>query len=507
MLFNHESGILLHPTSLPGPYGIGDLGPRAFRWLDFLAEGGLGWWQVLPLGPTGYGDSPYQSFSAFAGNPMLISPEGLLQLGLLTQDDLDDRPDFPDEKVDFGALNSWKADLFLKAVRALKDFSDLQAEFTAFRRKEAGWLEDYALYRAIKSEHGEVAWGDWPADLRDRRPAALQAARGRLAESIEDYAFQQFIFFRQWDALRNRMRELSIRVIGDIPIYVAMDSVDVWANRRFFHLDRQGRPIEVAGVPPDYFSETGQLWGNPLYRWSVHAEQGYAWWLARFRAVLKLVDVVRLDHFRGIAGYWAVPAGEKTAVKGAWIKGPGEHFLNAVWRALGDIPLIAEDLGEITPDVFELRDQFNLPGMKILQFAFDDGVEHQFLPHNYPENCVAYTGTHDNDTTIGWYLTAPEEETAFCREYLNTDGAHIAWNMIHALWASRASLSVAPFQDFLELGTEARMNYPSIPEGNWDWRMAPEALSAPLAERIAALNRENKRSHGLAIPKEQSSRD
>lgn len=493
MLFNHASAILLHPTSLPGPYGIGDLGPQAYRWLDWLAASGTRWWQLLPLGPTGYADSPYASFSAFAGNPMLVSPDLLVQDGLLSDSDLEDLPDFPTHKVDFGAINAWKEGLLDIAFQARTGLKGLMQAFEGFRQAQADWLEEYALFMAIKEEHGNGPWWHWPAALRLRRPKALEATRRQLAERIEEHAFQQFLFFRQWGQLRQRMAELGLSVIGDVPIYVAHDSADLWANPHLFELDRDRNPIAVAGVPPDYFTEKGQLWGNPLYDWEAHANEDYAWWFARLRATLAMVDVVRLDHFRGFYDYWAVPAGAPTAETGDWRFGPADHFFNALRAEFGELPLIAEDLGQINPKVFEMRDRFNLPGMKILQFAFDEDMDDEFLPHNFPENCVAYSGTHDNDTSVGWYATAPPDERAACNEYLHTQGKHIAWDFIRALWASRADLAAAPMQDFLELGTEARMNIPSTVGDNWDWRMEDDALSEDLAARIAALNAENDR--------------
>jgi 4-alpha-glucanotransferase len=493
MLFNHSSAILLHPTSLPGPYGIGDLGPSAYRWLDWQAGSGARWWQMLPLGPTGYADSPYASFSAFAGNPMLISPDLLVQQGLLNEADVAEHPDFPDHKVDYGAANAWKENLLSRAFEAAGADPALQADFTAFRQQERGWLEDYALFMALKDQHDMRPWWQWDEALRNRQQSALKAFSAEHRVRIDRHAFLQFIFFQQWEQLRQRMAELDIRVIGDVPIYVARDSVDLWANPHLFELDEERNPSAVAGVPPDYFSETGQLWGNPLYDWAAHAEEGYAWWFARLRAVLKLVDVVRLDHFRGFYDYWAVPAGAEDAVNGEWRQGPADRFFKALREEFGELPLIAEDLGEINPEVFKLRDRFNLPGMKILQFAFDGGIENDFLPHNYPENCVAYSGTHDNDTSVGWYAKAAPQERAFCNEYLHTNGEHIAWRFIETLWASRADLVAAPMQDFLELGSHARMNIPSTIGGNWAWRLRAEDLSDELAHQIAILNEQNTR--------------
>ncbi len=365
-------------------------------------------------------------------------------------------------------------------------------DFDIFCAKNADWLEDYALFMAIKESHGGGSWAGWSAPLRHRDKAALTEARESLKHAISRFTFYQFIFFRQWDKLHAYANEHGVRIIGDIPIFVAYDSADVWGNPDLFYLDDEGMPTLVAGVPPDYFSPTGQLWGNPLYRWDVHKARGYKWWQARFRAILQMVDIVRLDHFRGFAGYWEIPAGSLTAEEGRWVPGPGADFFDALRADLGDLPIIAEDLGEITPDVIELRDQFNLPGMKILQFAFT-GPENPFLPHYYPQNCVAYTGTHDNDTARGWYESASEHERNFARRYLSVDGSDIAWDLIRAVWASKALFALAPMQDLLSLGSEARMNYPSRATGNWDWRMREDALSDELRGKLRELNSETGR--------------
>lgn len=495
MLFNHRSGILLHISSLPGPYGIGDLGPEAYQWLDFLKAAKVAWWQVLPLGPTGYGDSPYQSYSSFAGNPNLVSPQLLYEEGLIDQEHLDKKPAFSANRVDFNTVIEWKRGLAQVAFMRLKDLPAMHAEFDDFRRQQAEWLDDFALFMTLKAQEDQRPWTLWPAALRDRGPEAIAEAKRSHASTISYYAFQQFLFFRQWTKLRARMKDLGIGLIGDLPIYVAEDSADVWCARHLFELDQQGKPIRIAGVPPDMFSATGQRWGNPLYRWDVHKEQSFAWWLSRLRGVLGLVDVLRLDHFRGFANYYAIPADQPTAEHGAWELGPGEAFFNAVNSKFGGLPLIAEDLGgEGEPLVTSLRDKFKLPGMKLFQFAFDEDMEHKFLPRNYPENCVAYTGTHDNDTTTGWFATAPEVEREFCLRYIKSDGKHIAWDMLRALWASRADLTVAPMQDFLELGTEARMNYPGTPTGNWHWRVNGALLTDELAKKIAELNEQSRRA-------------
>jgi 4-alpha-glucanotransferase len=490
MKFRRTAGILLHPTSLPGKYGIGDIGPQAHLWIDFLAQAGCGLWQVLPLNPTGYGDSPYQSFSAFAGNPYLISPEALLEDGVLDEEDLDSMPDFPENQVDFGPLITWKLQLLDRAYDRFENLSDqsLKDEMILFRKDNAAWLEDFALFMAIKESQGGISWNQWPAPLRSRKPEALEKAKHTLESAIVRQIFRQWLFFRQWDALRARANEKGIQIIGDIPIFVAHDSADVWANTELFFMDNKGNPKVVAGVPPDYFSPTGQLWGNPLYNWEIHAETGYAWWHERFRAVLRTVDIVRLDHFRGFAAYWEIPAGKPTAEIGQWVPGPGQQFMKKLGEALGELPIIAEDLGLITPDVVEMREAFNLPGMKIFQFGFADDPDDPFLPHNYPVNCVAYTGTHDNDTVVGWYQEAPEGERDFCRRYLQSNGSDVAWKMLHHLWGSVAMFTIAPLQDLLSLGTEARMNFPGRPAGNWSWRMLAEDMNENLVERIKELN-------------------
>jgi 4-alpha-glucanotransferase len=490
MSFNRASGVLLHPTSLPGPYGIGDIGPQAYHWIDYLSKTGCSLWQVLPLGPTGYGDSPYQCFSAFAGNYYLISPELLLDEGLLEPDDLIGAEQFPLERVDYGAVIEWKLTLLERAFGRFQTgtFPKLKGELVQFHYKNLAWLPDFSLFMALKDAHGGAPWVSWEPPLRDRNPDALAEAQRHYIHAIQSHMFRQFLFFRQWDALRVRVAAEGIRMIGDIPIFVAHDSADVWANPDLFYLDKAGKPTVVAGVPPDYFSATGQLWGNPLYRWDVHAANGYSWWLERFRAVLKLVDFVRLDHFRGFAGYWEVPGGATTAVKGRWVPGPGKHFFSVVCDSLGNLPIIAEDLGVITPDVVDLRDSFGLPGMKIFQFAFAATPEDPFLPHNYTQNCVVYTGTHDNDTALGWYKRVPDSETHFFRQYVDRDGNNVSWDMIRAVWSSVANFALAPMQDFLSLDNSARMNYPGNPSGNWTWRMSASAMSESLCNRIQTLN-------------------
>lgn len=490
MKFERASGILLHPSSLPGPFGIGDLGPQAHRWVDFLREAGCGLWQVLPLGPTGYGDSPYQSFSSFAGNPYLISPELLLEEGLLHSNDLIESPKFPAERVEFGNLIPWKVGVLDRAFIKFEQSASkaLKSEFEEFRAANSFWLDNFCLFMAIKEANGGGPWVKWPKPLAERDPAALNKAKEDYATAIYRQEFRQFIFHRQWASLRELANQENILIIGDIPIFVAHDSAEVWAHPELFTLDKDGNPEYVAGVPPDYFSKTGQLWGNPLYRWDVHQGEGYQWWLNRLTAVLKLVDIVRLDHFRGFAAYWAVPFSEETAVNGRWVAGPGEDFFAKVEESLGELPIIAEDLGVITPDVVAMRQRFNLPGMRITQFAFTGDPKDPFLPHNHEVNTVVYTGTHDNDTSRGWYERVSEVEKSFYRRYLNRDGREVAWDFIRATWASVAVFALAPMQDFLNLDNRARMNYPGNPSGNWTWRMSDSAMSGGLQERIRELN-------------------
>lgn len=493
MSFSRSSGILLHPTSLPGPYGIGDLGPNIYRWIDFLDRSGTALWQVLPLGPTGYADSPYQCFSAIAGNPYLISPERLVEDGLLIKADLENRPVFSSIQVDYGTLIPWKTDLLQKAYRRHKTSGLLAKEFSAFQEEHKDWLEDFALFMAMKQAHALKPWVEWPHALRDRQPQAMTAFRDtNRAGLIEQHAFDQFLFTRQWTDVKTYANQRNIQIIGDVPIYVAHDSADVWANPSLFQLDQEGQPIVVAGVPPDYFSATGQLWGNPIYKWDLHAKNGFTWWKKRLEMVLSQVDIIRLDHFRGFAGYWEVPGRETTAVNGRWMPGPGAPIFKALKDHLGELPLIAEDLGHITPDVVALREQFRLPGMKIFQFGFEGGYDDPFLPHNYEENFAAYTGTHDNDTSAGWYANASPEDKIFARTYLKLgeqpSGLEFARAMITRLWQSEAVFTITPMQDLLGLGTQARMNYPGTTSGNWQWRMEEVMLSTELQNWLSEIN-------------------
>lgn len=485
-----SSGILLHPTSLPGPYGIGDLGPDAFAWIDTLQKAKQQWWQVLPLTPTGYADSPYQSLSAFAGNPNLISPEMLIQDGLLNQDDLP-QEQFPDGYVDFDSGRV----IALKSL-ALKTAWDhfnrqaaphLHSQFEEFCAKEADWLNTFALFMALKEAHGMVSWLEWEEEYRLRQPGALASAQNQLAARIDEHRFRQFLFARQWQALHEYANAKGVRLIGDVPIFVSADSADVWGNPQYFQLDNQRRPLVVAGVPPDYFSKTGQLWGNPLYDWQALKTDGYRWWIDRMRNVLHQVDVVRIDHFRGFEANWAVPAGSPTAEPGQWVKGPEYDLFDRMLAQLGEAPIIAEDLGVITPEVHALRTRYNFPGMRILQFAFSGAIEKRFLPHNYDVNTVVYTGTHDNDTTVGWYQQSTPADREFMHLYMGTDGSDIAWEMIRLAWSSIAILAIAPMQDILSLGSDARMNLPGVPSGWWRWRLKKEQLTQPILERLKVM--------------------
>jgi 4-alpha-glucanotransferase len=492
MRFPRSSGLLLHPTSLPSPFGIGDFGPHAYAFVDFLVKSQQSIWQVLPLGPTGYGDSPYQSFSAFAGNPLLISPERLVADGYLAADALRDVPAFPSDRVDYGPVIDYKQALLRRA------FAQFQAEgsvaqresFTRFVGAEADWLDDFALFMALKNhhvaKHGGV-WNTWPEAIARREPEAVRAWSSRLREDVEQHRFLQFLFFEQWLALKAYANARNVRIIGDLPIFVAFDSADVWANRDLFYLEDDGAPTVVAGVPPDYFSETGQRWGNPLYRWQRMAERDYDWWKRRLQMVLRMVDVVRIDHFRGFDAYWEIPASEPTAVKGRWVQGPGASLFEALRADLGELPIIAEDLGVITPGVEQLRDRFNFPGMKILQFAFGGERNSSFLPHNYVQNCVVYSGTHDNETTWGWYRNASPDEQDHLRRYVARSGDDVAWDLIRLAWSSVADTAVVPLQDPLELGNEARMNFPSKESGNWQWRFTAQLLTDVIARRLADM--------------------
>ena len=496
MDYPRASGILLHPTSLPGRFGIGDLGEWAYRFVDFLVETEQSIWQVLPIGPTSYGDSPYQSLSTFAGNPLLISLDRLVEEGWLAADDLADVPAFPWDRVDFGPVIDYHNRILTLAYQGFRDgrTAEQQESYEAFCADNAFWLDDFALFRALKTHHGGGPWVEGPTGEALHEADALTAALETHADAVEEARFKQWVFFSQWLALKAYANERSVRLVGDIPIFVAHDSSDVWANRDLYYLDEVGNPTVVAGVPPDYFSETGQRWGNPLYRWDVMQEQNFNWWIRRIGAALKVVDMLRIDHFRGFDAYWEIPATEPTAIVGRWASAPGFNFFTMLRDTLGgDLPIIAEDLGVITPPVRALRDSFGLPGMKVLQFAWGGrGGENSFQPHNHTQNCVVYTGTHDNNTTVGWY-NSPEEVDQSIMHHLGSYVNYIItephWTLIRLALASVASTAVFPMQDLLGLGAEARMNTPGQGAGNWTWRLLPEQFDWAPRERLATLTR------------------
>lgn len=507
-LRRRSSGVLLHLTSLPGPHGIGDLGPEARRAADFLSAAGQRWWQMLPVGPTGAGNSPYSSPSTFAGNPLLISLDDLVQDGLLEVQDLEVSEAFPADKVNFEAVGQFKTERLRKAFAQFtqEKHDKLWAEFQVFYRDHSGWVDDYAFFRVLKAKYGQASWNQWPeeARLRQFRRWGQQSLRS-FGESAFYHQFVQFLFHRQWHRLRDYCSQRGIGLIGDVPIFVAYESADVWAHPELFQLDAQGKPLVVSGVPPDYFSETGQLWGNPHYRWDVLKKNGYSWWIQRLRSTAERFDAVRLDHFIAFQNYWEIPAEAQTAKEGRWVPGPGADFFEKAAVEIKNLELIAEDLGTVTPEVMALRDRFDLPGMRVLQFAFgNDQQAESFLPHHYPRRCIAYTGTHDNDTTVGWYNdpgNAPgsrskeqiEKERHNARVYLKTDGREIHWDMIGAILKSTADTAIVPAQDLLGLGSEARMNRPGIAEGSWQWRLSGGALSGDLAQRLKRLAQDSGR--------------
>lgn len=503
-----SSGLLLHITSLPSRHGIGDLGPEAYQFADFLASAGQTIWQVLPLVPTGYGYSPYAAPSTYAGNPLLISPDRLLEDGWLTRDDIDENVQFDVNSVLYADVSAYKYDLLVKAWERF-DTQSSPAErdkFADWCTHQAAWLEDWALFESIKSDHDEMEWMTWTPELRDRDPRALSDYRAANIDRFRMRMFWQYLFENQWTDLKTYCNDRGIRIFGDLPIYVAQDSADVWSNRRLFTLDETGHATMIAGVPPDYFSETGQRWGNPLYHWDRMKASGYSWWTSRMARILELVDLVRLDHFRGFEAYWEVAASEQTAINGTWQKGPGADLFATLEDNLGSVPLIAENLGVITDGVTQLMERFDYPGMAILQFAFDSDESNGFLPHNYGEPLVAYTGTHDNDTLIGWWTnTASTQDAdqiarakAYCASYLGLEPGkeeeQLPFRAIERLMESEARIVVTPVQDLLGLGAKARMNTPGTTDGNWQWRMAPDTLSQELAGRLADLTHRTKRS-------------
>lgn len=488
MITRRTAGVLLHPTSLPGAFGIGDFGDELVAFLDWVQSAGLHLWQILPLNPPGFGNSPYGCHSSYAGNPLLISPVRLQRNGLLPEKALDDAPDFSADRIDFDAVSEFKNKLLRRSwdhfnERARKRFDYEQKRF----QEDNGWLEDWATYAALKERYGGDPWIEWPHEIAVRDASALAAAKRELAEEIRYHKYIQYLFFRQWAEIRRAADARDIEIMGDVPIYVAADSADVWANRELFQLDDNGAPTVVAGVPPDYFSETGQRWGNPLYRWDKLRETKYRWWVSRVRAALRFADVVRIDHFRGFAAYWEIPASEPTAIRGRWMPGPGRALFDAIRAAIGDLPLVAEDLGHITPEVEELRKAIGVPGMKILQFAFAK-ANSPHLPHMYDPATVVYTGTHDNDTARGWFEHSTPQERANAEVYLglNSHGP-VEWAMIRAAFTSVAQIAVVPVQDILGLGSEARMNRPGDGNANWSWRFREGALGRDQAERIRRL--------------------
>ena len=517
------SGILLHPTSLPSPYGIGDFGPSAYQFVDFLVSSGQKLWQTLPLGPTSAGDSPYQCFSTFAGNTLFISPEILYEKGLLSQTDFDEKPPFSDTKVEYGKVKLYKDSLFQKAYRNFLQKDNCES-FYQFCNANASWLDDFALFSALKQYfitqrkntplldvqqmypldslltenqwidyfYGAV-WSTWPKAIASHQQYALKGYEKLLAKDIQYHKFLQYEFFYEWHKLKKYANDKHIQIIGDLPIFISYDSADVWANPTLFSLDSNGYPTSVAGVPPDYFSATGQLWGNPLYLWKNHEKDGYCWWIQRICKALEISDILRIDHFRGFESYWEIPFGDPDATRGTWKKGPGKKLFTAIKNHLGELPLIAEDLGIITDAVRSLRDDLGLPGMKVLQFAFDDSENNDYLPHNFDKNSVVYTGTHDNNTSLGWYENASEAERDYVRRYMNVDGSCISRDLIRLAVSSTAQFAIFPLQDVMSLPSSARMNLPGTASGNWQWRFHPEMLTEEIARYLSYINRIFKR--------------
>ncbi len=483
-MFNtRRSGILLHPTSLPGPQPIGSLGQEAYDFIDFLVATGQSVWQLLPLGPTGFGNCPYSSYSAFAGNPLLINLQRLVDHGDLHLSELPEH--FPaSDNVDYRLAAEQLIPLLHQACKRFFDQnSERQTEYDKFCNEQAFWLNDYAFFEAMHEQQG-CGWQQWPADIRQRQEDALHQWGQQLHEEIRWYKYLQFVFFEQWFKLKEYANNKGVMIFGDIPIFVATDSVEVWTNRNLFHLDEDDQPTLVAGVPPDYFSKSGQRWGNPLYDWEQMATDNYSWWLARVRWNLQLFDIVRVDHFRGFVACWAIPAEEPTAINGTWMPGPGKNLFNALSKEFPELPIIAEDLGVITPEVEQLRDTFKLPGMKILQFAFDSGPDNPYLPHNHVPRSVVYTGTHDNDTSLGWWRSIDAERRSQVRDYLKRRCRDMPWPLLETALASVANLTVIPLQDILGLDGNGRMNRPGTAQGNWNWRLLPDQPCSEITERF-----------------------
>jgi len=489
MKFRRSSGILLHPTSLPGSLGSGDLGVPAFAFIDWLASAGQSLWQMLPLGPAGMANSPYMTLSAFAGSPLFIDLEEFVEQGWLKKDDLTAVSLGAAHRVEYSTVNLKRMTLLAKASRQffqVKPSKNHQL-FETYCDAESSWLEDYSLFQALNDKHDGKSWVSWEQNLVHREPGALKKAAQELKERVDFHKFTQWCFARQWARMKKYANDHDVKLIGDIPIFVAHHSADVWSNQEAFFLEDDGMPSVVAGVPPDYFSEDGQRWGNPLYRWDVMKQQKYHWWIDRFRKTFKLFDILRIDHYRGFEGYWEIPAHESTARIGRWVKGPGEDLFNAIEQQLGTLPIIAEDLGVITPEVKALREKYNFPGMKVLQFAFSTDAEDSFLPHMYEKNYVVYSGTHDNDTTLGWFDKATKKEQDFVKHYCHSDGKAIHWDLITLGLQSVADMSVFPLQDVLGLDSAGRMNFPGTVEGNWEWRFTWEMVEPWMTRRLYEL--------------------
>lgn len=491
MKMQRSSGVLLHITSLPGKYGIGTFGEDAYTFVDFLIAARQKVWQILPLGHTGYGDSPYQCYSAFAGNPMMIDPVLLLEKGFLEEKELDIKQTFSDTAVEYEKVHAHKMPLLTKAAERFLSQSSLaeQTKFEVFCEQNTYWLGDYASFIALKQKNKGKPWWEWPEGLRIRKDNALEKISYELNNTIQVLKVIQYFFYSQWIDLKSYANRNGIQIIGDIPLYIAHDSADAWRHHKNFWFNKERIPVKVAGVPPDYFSETGQLWGNPLYDWEYLQQDNFSWWIERVKANFVLYDYLRIDHFRGLAAYWSVPFGEKTAIEGEWLPAPGKALLDSIMEQLGELPIIAEDLGVITPDVVELRDRFNFPGMKILQFAFDSDEENDFLPHTYPRNCIVYTGTHDNDTSLGWFVASKENDKQILREYFNPDERDISWSFIKLAASSVADMVIVPLQDILKLGSEARMNFPGTASGNWKWRFKKKDLKNEYALRLKKITK------------------
>ncbi len=484
---NRKSGILLHITSLPGKYGIGTLGKEAFDFIDFLNDSEQKIWQILPIGPTGYGNSPYQTYSAFAGNPLLISLEKLMKEGLI--DKINSNENFNPQKVEFNKVIPFKEKILFQAF---ENFDLKNKNFIQFCNNEKYWLDDYSLFMALKKYFENKPWTEWDKDIRNRKKESILTYEKNLFASINFYKFTQYVFYKQWSELKKYANSKNVEIVGDIPIFVAFDSADAWANTNIFDLDENNNPKNIAGVPPDYFSSTGQLWGNPLYNWKNLEANNFHWWILRIKKMLSFFDIIRIDHFRGFESFWAVPFGSENAINGKWIKAPGKKLFTEIKKQLGELPIIAEDLGIITKEVENLRDEFDFPGMKILQFAFDSGPDNAYLPHNFIKNCVVYTGTHDNDTTLGWYNKLTTQHKKSVDDYINSND-DICWRMIKLAWNSKANIAIAPLQDFLCLDSNSRMNVPGKADGNWEWRFLKNSLDDFLAKKIRNITWDSQR--------------